>query len=208
MVSDRCLQVISYIPAQEDDDTTKADDPKVVLAMVFMAYQHTAKIVEPSAETCHLSAAFIPPKGAAILGFRRLPVRSMRRDQRAPWGRQCCIARVTIVGLVADRSFRLAIDKTRGERGCHQGDCVWRSSRNVDGARKTSAVGPGPDLCPVAPRGLSPPAPPWLATTKVPSMNHADRSSPPRSRRSAASVWRTRAKTPERTQCEERRWQG
>jgi hypothetical protein len=93
--------------------------------MVFIAHQHTPNVLELSEEPFHLPATFGPPEGAAILGWRGFPVRSMRRDHGDPFGRQRGIAWVTLVSRVPDQSFGAAIDKTRGERWGHKGDCVW-----------------------------------------------------------------------------------
>ena len=52
-----------------------------------------------------------------------------------------------------------------------------------------------------APLGLSNFVPPFLATMKVPSIKHSDRSIPPRSCRSVASAWSIFSNIPVRTHC-------
>jgi hypothetical protein len=82
-----------------------------------------------------------------------------------------------------------------------------RSSLTADGERKTGAVCNCHGLRTLTPLGLSPPAPPFLATTTVPSMKHAERANAPRSCRSVANAWGSRSETPERTRYGNRRWQ-
>jgi hypothetical protein len=173
--------------------------------MVFVADQYASEILQPGEESLHFPAAFVPPQRAAILRLRFLAVGPMWGNQLDPLLGQALIERVAIVGFVPNEMLWLSIDHTRGESWLNKGDFMRRSSLNVDGERKTSTVCHGHDLHTLAPLGRSHPAPPFLATTKVPSMKHSERSNAPRSRRSVAKACRSRSKTPERTQCWNRR---
>jgi hypothetical protein len=77
----------------------------------------------------------------------------------------------------------------------------------VDGDRKTRAVCHRHDLRTFAALGLSHCPPPFLATTKKPSMKHSDKSKSPRSFKSLASVCRIFSSTPSLRHSWKRRWQ-
>lgn len=62
------------------------------------------------------------------------------------------------------------------------------SRRRVDGDGKTSAVGHGHEFRTFASLGRSHPEPLFFTTTKVPSIKHSERSSPPRRRRSSVML--------------------
>jgi hypothetical protein len=82
-----------------------------------------------------------------------------------------------------------------------------RSTLCVNGERKTIAVCHCHELRTLAPLGLSDSCAPFLATTKVPSIKHSDKSRPPRTRRSSARVSSTRLSRPSLTHCWNLRWQ-
>ena len=82
-----------------------------------------------------------------------------------------------------------------------------RSTRRVDGERKTMKVCQTHELRAFAPFCGVHSAPPFLATTKVPSMKHSERSISPRSSRSRARASKTRRNVPSLDHCWNRRWQ-
>jgi hypothetical protein len=166
---------------KEVHDTAQVDKAEVVCAMVFVAHQHAPKVLQPGEQPFHFPPAFVASQRASIPGLGRFPLGPMRRNQFHPLFGQVRIERVAIVSFVPDHMFMLSIDNTRGESRFTKGDFVRRSTRNMDGDRKASAVYHGHDLCTFAPLGRSHPAPPFFATTRVPSMKHSDRSSPPHS---------------------------
>ena len=88
-----------------------------------------------------------------------------------------------------------------------KGDFMRRSRRRVDGERKTSAVCQRHELRTFAPLGLSHSESPFLATMKVASMKHSDKSSSPRVRRSSAKASSTLRSVPSRIHCWNLRWQ-
>jgi hypothetical protein len=86
-------------------------------------------------------------------------------------------------------------------------DFMRLSTFRVNGDRKTKAVCHCHEFRTLAPLGLSHSEAPFLATIKVPSMKHSDRSSPPRTRRSSAKVSSTCLRVPSLTHAWKRRWQ-
>jgi hypothetical protein len=66
---------------------------------------------------------------------------------------------VAIVGVGANQTIRSSVDNTGVESRFNKGDFMRRSTGNVDGDRKTSAVCRGYDLRTFAPLGLSHTAP-------------------------------------------------
>jgi hypothetical protein len=82
-----------------------------------------------------------------------------------------------------------------------------RSRRRVDGDRKTMKVCHSHELRAFTPFRGAHSAPPFLATTKVPSMKHSERSICPRSTKSRAKASSTSRSVPSRDHCWKRRWQ-
>ena len=144
--------------------------------MVFMADQHASEVLQPGKEPFHFLAAFVPPQGATIVRFGFIALGPMWGKQLNPLRGQARVERVNIVAFIPDQMCWSSINKTRGESWFNKGDFMRRSRLNVDGERKTSAVCNCHDLRTLAPLGLSHPEPPFLATMKVPSMKHAERS--------------------------------
>jgi hypothetical protein len=121
------------------------------------------------------------------LGGWLLPVGPVGCDQLNPRLGQFAIRRITIVGLISDQPLGEFSGKGRSKSLWDKSDFMRCSRGRVDGERTTSAVCHRRALRTLAPLGLSHAKAPCFATTKVPSMKHALRSSSPRSRRSAAA---------------------
>jgi hypothetical protein len=83
---------------------------------------------------------------------------------------------------------------------------VRRSRGGTRGERKTKTVCHGHELRTFAPLSFPHASAPFLATTKVPSIKHSDRSSLPRPLRSRANASRIRSYVPSWTQRWNRRW--
>jgi len=114
---------------------------------------------------------------------------------------------ITVIGAVAHQSFRLLAGQTLNESLSHKSDLMRRSRLRVDGDRKTRSVCHCYELRAFAPLSLTNSESLFLATTKVPSMKHSDRSISPPSRRSSATASKTRFKTPTLTHCWNFLWQ-
>ena len=175
--------------------------------MSFIPNLQSAKILQPSIQALDFPAPAIAAQGSTILSRRLDPIQAMRRNQFNAALSQLRIQRITIVGRIPDQAVRDGQDKSRCESCFHKGDLMRRSTRNVNGERKTSAVCHCHDLCTFAALGLSHSASPFLATTKVPSIKHSDKSSLPRWRKSSARVSKMCWMTPACRHSWKRRWQ-
>jgi hypothetical protein len=172
-----------------------------------MAHHHPPAILPRGTQALHLPPATVTAQGAPVLSGRWLAVGPVRRDHVDPNGGQLCVQRIAVVHLIPDQPFRKRRGKDLNESVWDKGDFMPRSSRRVDGERKTSMVCHRHELRTLAPLGRSHPWSPVFATTHVPSIQHVLRSSSPRSRRSAAKASRTCRSVPSRTHCWKRRWQ-
>ena len=179
---------------------------KVVLSDPIITNQHSAVVLQPGIQAFDLPTMSIAPQASSILRSRFYPVRFMWSDQLDPCSSQQLIQRVTIVGSITNQPLRSFQDKSRCESCFNKGDFMRRSRRNVDGDRKTMAVCHRHDLRTFAALGLSDCPPPFLATTKKPSMKHSDRSRSPRSFKSLARVCRIFSSTPSFRHSWKRRW--
>ena len=130
--------------------------------MVFMADQYTSEVLPPGEQPFHLPAAPIPTERAAILGFGAFTIRSVRRNHLGPYRRQSHIQGVALVRLIANQPGGGRGGKGRSESMEDKGDFMRRSSRRVDGDRKTSAVCHRHELRTLAPLGRSHAEAPFL----------------------------------------------
>jgi hypothetical protein len=140
--------------------------------MVFVAHHQSPEILQPGTQALHLPPATVTAEGAPVLSGRLPAVGSVRRNHFNPHGGQWCVQRVAVVRLIADQPFGELGGKDLNKRVWDKGDFMWRSSRRVDGERKTSAVCHRHELRTLAPLGRSHPWPPFFATTNVPSRTH------------------------------------
>ena len=111
-----------------------------------------------------------------------------------------------IVTFVPDQPARELVDEAGIEGRSDEGNLARRSRGCTRGERKTKTVCHCHKLRTFAPLGWSHTSAPFLATTKVPSMKHSDRSSLPRSFKSRASASRMRLNVPSCTHRWNRRW--
>ena len=174
---------------------------------MLISNQHSAIVLQPGIQAFDLPTSPISSQLAAILRGWFHSVRLMRSNQFNAFGSQLLIQRIAIIGPISNQPLRSFQDKSRCESCFHKGDFMRRSRRNVDGDRKTRAVCHRHDLRTFAALGLSHCPPPFLATTKKPSMKHSDRSSLPRSFKSLASVCKMFSSTPSLRHSWKRRWQ-
>jgi hypothetical protein len=172
-----------------------------------MSSLYPSKVLQPSKQAFNLPTLAITPQRSAILGDRFLAVDLMRCNQLNALLAQPFIQRITIVRSITDQSFRFLFRKPTFESPFDQSDFMRRSTFNGYGDRKTSAICHCHELCTFAPLGLSHPAAPFLATTKLPSMKHSVKSSLPRSLTSFTNVLNNCSNTPELRHSWKRRWQ-
>jgi hypothetical protein len=139
---------------------------------------------------------------------RRLPtVGSMRGNQFNALALQLLIKRGTVISLIANQANGLLSSERRLKSLCDKGDFVRRSTLCVGGDRKRSQVCRHQEFRAFAPLSLTNSEPPFLATTKVPSIKPSDKSICPRSVKTWASVSKILRNVPSLTPCPKRRWQ-
>ena len=175
--------------------------------MSLIADKNSPKILKPSKQPFHLPSPFVSTQGPSILRRRLLAIRPVRGHHLNPLSSQPLIQLVTVVGFIPNQPLGLDLHPTGLQSRLHQFHLMRRSTCCGYGDRKTRAVCHGHDLRTLAPLGLTHPGPPFLARTKVPSIKHSLRSSPPRLLRSSASALSTASRTPRRTHSWKRRWQ-
>ncbi len=180
---------------------------EVVFSDMFITDSHSTEVLQPGVQPFDLPSAFVSSQLASILCGRFDTICTMGSNQFDPFPAQVLVQRIAVVGSITDQALRLCQDKSRCESCVHKGDFIWRSTFNVNGDRKTSAVCQRHDLRTFTALGLSHSPAPFFATTKKPSMKHSDRSNSPRSFRSMASVCRIFSSTPARRHSWKRRWQ-
>jgi len=172
-----------------------------------MTNKDPTKVLQPGEQPLNLPSPYVTSQRSPVLGLGFLPVRPMRRNHLDTLVFQPFVQRVTIISLVTDQSFGWVIRETTVQSRLDQRYFMRRSTANGYGDRKTRAVCHCHDLCTFAPLGFSNPLAPFFAMTKVPSMKHSVKSSPPRSFTSFTNARRMSSNTPERTHSWKRRWQ-
>jgi hypothetical protein len=175
--------------------------------MKVKAHRDATEVLQPCEQPLNLPPSLVAPERSAILRPSFLPVRLVRRDHLNALLLEFCVERVRVVSLIADQSLGPLSGKNLGESFRDKGDFMRASRRRVDGERKTRAVCHRHELRTFAPLGLSHPESPFLATMKVASMKHSDKSKSPRSLRSCARASSTLRSVPSLTQSWNLRWQ-
>jgi len=175
--------------------------------MILVANVEPPEVIEPAEEPLNLPALAVAPERTSVLSGRFRPIGFMGGDEFDAVLSQPRIQGIAVIGFVPDQASGKLTNEAGSQGVVDERDFMRRSSGHKDGDRKTSAVCHGHDLATLAPLGGSHPEAPFLAITKVPSMKHSDKSSPPRVRTSSAMVLSSRSNTPERTHCWKRRWQ-
>jgi SAM-dependent methyltransferase len=128
------------------------------------------------------------------------------QSTRCP-GFQLFVQRVAVICFIADYPARSLFAEAFTHGALDEFDFVRRSTRRVNGKRKTKAVCHCHELRTLTPLGLADTEPPFLAETKVPSMKVSDKSNLPRSSKSWAKVSNTFFSLPSLTHVWKRRWQ-
>jgi hypothetical protein len=164
-----------------------------------MAREDTAELPQPGKQSLHFPALAAAAQSTAALSRRLTPIRAMRCDQFNALLLKLVIGLVTVKSLILDQSSRAIGNKLVFNSVRDKGEFVWRSRRTVYGDRKTMAVRHCHELRTVAALGLSRCAAPLFANTKMPTIEHPDRSIWPRIRRSSASASSTVRKAPDCT---------
>ena len=183
------------------------NEAEKIIQMIFVTNNDLSVVLYPGKESFNFPSPFVTPKLATVLRFCFLSVSLMRRNQLNPNFSQLLIERVTVISFIADQFFRHLLDQSTIERFSNKSDFMRRSTRCVNGERKTSAICHCHELRTFAPLGLSNPEAPFLAETNVPSIKHSDKSNLPRVCKSSAKASRIRRSVPSLAQSWKRRWQ-
>ena len=174
--------------------------------MTFISNNNLTEVLQPGEEALDFPPALVPPELASILGLGLLTVSSMRRNHLDDQFLQFVVKWVRVISSVSHEPLWSTFNMGCLESVLHKGDFMWRSTFNMYGEWKRSAVCNCHDLRTLTPLGLSNFEAPFFATTKVPSIKHSDRSISPRSCRSFASACSTSSSKPEPTHSWKRRW--
>ena len=175
--------------------------------MMFVTHNYSPKVTQPRKQAFDFPASFVAAQNSAVLCLWTFAVRLVRRNLLDVQFLQLFVERIRIICFVADDSSRSLISKSFRNSSFDQFDFVWRSTRRVNGERKTKAVCHCHEFRAFAPLGLSDCEPPFLAETKVPSIKVSDKSNLPRSSKSWAKVSNTLRSLPSLTHAWKRRWQ-
>ena len=185
---------------EQENGASEQNEASEVICVMFVSNDQSAEVLKPSEKPFDLPAAPVPTKRSTVLG-RCDSVSPMRSDHLDAPGSERFVQPVAVVGPIADQTFGLLSNEAMLKGGVDEPDLVRGSTLDVTGDRKTRTVCHGHEFRALAPLGLSHTAPPFFATTKVPSMKHSERSNPPRSFKSFANARSTRSHTPVLTQC-------
>ena len=181
---------------KEYQSATKIEKCSEVFCMILPSDNEAAEVVEPGEKPLNLPTSFVSAEGSPVLRFSD-PGATIGRDHfNSVMLIERLIERIAVVGLVADEPVRVARYPEAIESVFDQSHFSRRSAFCPSGDRKTIAVNDCHDLGSFAPLGLPDLVPPFFAETKVPSMKHSSRLSPPRSRRSSARATRRSSKNP------------
>src|SRR5438309_9784751 len=108
--------------------------------MTLVPHNHTSEVLQPSDKSLHLPATLVAPQGSAVLGLGLLSVAPMRSDHLDTLLLERLIKRITVVGSVSNELLGSVLSKACLESSLNKGDFMRRSTFNVYGEWKTSAV--------------------------------------------------------------------
>jgi hypothetical protein len=183
------------------------DKAQVISQVVIPARDKVPEVLEPGKEPLYLPSSLVTSEGSSILSVVFNPITPVWSNHFYTLFLKLLIQWVTVIGLIAYKVLRVSLNKSGLKSSSNKGDFMRRSALAVYGDRKTSAICHCHDLRTFAPLGCSHTEPPFLATTKVPSIKPSLRSSLPRPIMSSAIALKTFSKTPLLTHSWKRLWQ-
>ena len=83
------------------------DEALEVVSVILIPDNKTAKVLQPASESFDFPAALKAAERSSMLGFRLLPIATMRCNQFNAVGFKTLIERLTIIGFVANQMLRL-----------------------------------------------------------------------------------------------------
>lgn len=156
--------------------------------MTFISDNQPSEILEPGKKPFDFPASFIPPQCSSVLSFWLFPTAPVRRDHlNAMLFQEIFVQLVTVVCFIADKFFWQSGEKTAVQCRFCQLYLMGRSTCKANGDRKTGSIRNGHDSAALAPFCPADRTAPFLAGTKLPSINASRISIPPRSCKSAAN---------------------
>ncbi len=182
-------------------------EAQVILRVVVEARRDAAEVLQPRVKTFDFPAAAVSAQRPAVLRRGLHAIRLVRCDHLDALCRELTVKRVGVIRAVAYEPSWLRTSETRRKSVSDKGDFMRRSTRRVDGERKTMKVCHHHEFRAFAPLSRTNSVPPFFATMNVPSIKHSVRSSSPRVRRSSAKASSTRLRLPSLTHCWNLRWQ-
>jgi hypothetical protein len=183
------------------------NEAEKIIQMIFISNNNSSVVLYPGKESFDFPAPLVTTQFSAVLRFRLFSISLMRRNQLNAERRQFLVERVGIISFIADQFLRHLPNQSLLERFANKPDFMRRSTRCVNGDRKTSAICHCHELRTFAPLGLSNPEAPFFAETNVPSIKHSEGSNLPRDCKSSAKAFNTLLSVPSLTQVWKRRWQ-
>ena len=144
--------------------------------MTLMPDHQPPEVLKPSEKPFNFPAAFRPPQLSSVLSFWLLPVAAVRTDHLNTLlfqkiFQKISMEAVAVIRFIADKFFRQAADEETVKRSFYQLHLMRRSACKTDGDRKTGSVRNSHDPAPFAPLCPADRPTPFLAGTKLPSIN-------------------------------------
>jgi hypothetical protein len=176
--------------------------------MTLISDNQPSEILQPCEKAFNLPTAFISPQFSSVLSLWLFSAAPMRRNHlNAVLFQKSIIKFVAVIRFVADKFFRHSGDEKAVQHRFRQLHFMRRSTCKAGGDRKTGSVRNCHDPAPFAPFCPADHIAPFLAGTKLPSMNASRMSMPPRACKSAANSLIMLWNTPAFVHCWNRRWQ-
>jgi len=189
---------------QQYDETSQVHEAQEVVGFVLVACRDASEAQQPCEEAFDFPSTLVAAQLSTV-GPAPAPFSFLGSDQLDVLLRELCFERRTVVGFVADASFRFFAREATLDGGIDETYFVTLTCS--DGGRywKTRTVCDRHDLGGKPAPSFSHQEAPLFAPACVPSMNVSLRSSFPRSTRSSANACSTRCRTPSFTQLWKRR---
>ena len=180
---------------------------EIIFSFVIKTSRHATKVLQPGEKALDFPTAFVTAQTSAVLRLWFFAILFMRRNHFNTSFLQFLVERIRVISFITDQSNGLSRNETRLKSFFDKSDFVRRSTLCVDGEWKRSIVCHHHEFRAFAPLSFTNSFAPFLATTKVPSIKHSERSISPLVSKSLAKVSSTHLKEPSLTQAWKRRWQ-
>lgn len=137
---------------EQDADASEVDEPKEVSGVALPSIRQPPVVEQPGKEPFDLPAPGVASQGSAILGGVALTIRTVRRNQfDSSLFAKPLVERIAVISSVSNKEIGCVLEKPVVDRLFDERDFMRRSTRNLDGDRKTLAVCDYHDLPPLPP---------------------------------------------------------